>query len=238
MRICLIATAIALVACPSLGLAQGSSGSFLAPSMMIHGQGRVEVAPDYANVTVEVDTRGKTAAAATSSHETRATKAMSLLQELKPQGVEIVRSNFRLTEQRTPPAPANSNRQPENEFLAVTSFELKMTRMDTIDAATTKIAASYLFLVRNSRFGLNDNNAGLDTARKRAVESARHKATAYADAAGVQLGEILRIEDIEAQPPVMFAAQAPAARSVQVVPPESLTLTASVTITWRIAGKP
>jgi hypothetical protein len=163
---------------------------------------------------------------------------MNLLQELKPQGVEIVRSNFRLTEQRTPPTPANSNRQAETEFLAVTSFELKMTRMDVVDAATTKIAASDLFLVRNSRYGLNDKNGGIDTARKRAVEDARSKATAYADAAGVQLGEILRIEDVDGQPPVMFAAQAPAARSAQIVPPENLTVTASVTITWRIAGKP
>jgi uncharacterized protein YggE len=238
MRICLIATTIALASCPSLVLAQGPSGSYLAPTISIHGQGRVEVPPDYANVTVEVDTRGKTAAAATSSHETRATRAMNLLQELKPQGVEIVRSNFRLTEQRNPPIPANSNRQSESEFLAVTSFELKMTRMDTVDAATTKIAASDLFQVRNSRFGLNDGNTGADAARKRAVENARSKAAAYADAAGVQLGEILRIEDLEAQPPVMFAAQAPAPRSVQIVTPETLTLTASVTITWRIAGKP
>jgi uncharacterized protein YggE len=238
MRIYLVAAAIALVSCPSIGLAQGTSGSFLAPSMMIHGQGRVEVPPDYANVTVEVDTRGKTAAAATSSHETRATRAMNLLQELKPQGVEIVRSNFRLTEQRNPPTPASSNRPPENEYLAITSFELKMTRMDAVDAATTKIAASDLFLVRNSIFRLNADNASIDAARKRAVDDARRKAAAYADAAGVQLGEILRIEDLEAQPPAMFAGQALAARSVQIVPPESLTLTASVTITWRIAGKP
>jgi uncharacterized protein len=113
-----------------------------------------------------------------------------------------------------------------------------MTRMHAVDAATTKIAASDLFLVRNSIFRLNDDNASIDAARKRAVDNARSKATAYANAAGVQLGEILRIEDLEAQPPVMFAAQAPAPRSVQIVPPESLTLTASVTITWRIAGKP
>lgn len=238
MRIFLIATAIALVSCPSLGLAQGPSGNYPAPSMSVHGQGRVEVPPDYANVTVDVETRAKTAAAATSSHEARAARAMNLLRDLKPQGVEVVRSNFRLTEQRTPPSPANQNRQADSEFLAVTSFELKMTRIDDIDDATTKIAASDLFLVRNSRFRLNDDNASLDKARQRAVDNARSKATAYANAAGVQLGEILRIEDLEAQPPVMFAAQAPAPRSVQIVPPEALTLTASVTITWRMAGKP
>jgi uncharacterized protein YggE len=237
MRSLLIA-AIVLVACPRLGLAQAPS-SLPTPTVSVHGEGRVEVPPDYANVTVEVETRGRTAAAATSSHEARAAQATSLLQELKPQSVEVVRSNFRLTEQRNQTSPTNPNRQVENEFLAVTSFELKMTRMDTVDAAITKIAASDFFLVRNSRFGLNDNNASADTARKRAVANARSKATTYAEAAGVQLGEILKIEDTEAQPPVMFAAQGPAAaRSVQIVPPETLTVTASVTITWRIAGKP
>jgi hypothetical protein len=236
MRICFIATAIALVSCPSLSLAQGPSTGFAGPTMSIHGQGRVEVPPDYANVTVEVETKAKSAAAATSSHEARAARARNLLQDLKPQGVEVVRSNFRLTEQRTP-SPSSPNRQAEIELQAVTSFELKMTRMDTVDEAITKIAASDLFQVRNPRFALNEGNTSADTARKRAVDDARSKAAVYAEAAGVQLGEILKIEDIESQPPVMFAARA-AASSVQLMPPETLTLTASVTITWRIAGKP
>src|SRR6185295_72187 len=102
---------------------------------------------------------------------------MNMLRDLKPQSVEIVRSNFRLTEQRTPPTPANPNRQAEPDFLAVTSFELKMTRMDAVDEAITKIAASDLFLVRNSRFGLNDDNASVDMARQRAVANARSKAS-------------------------------------------------------------
>ena len=74
MRICLLATAIALVSCPSPGLAQ-TPGALPAPSLSVQGQGRVEVPPDYANVTVEVETRAKTAGGATSSHEARAARA-------------------------------------------------------------------------------------------------------------------------------------------------------------------
>jgi hypothetical protein len=36
---------------------------------------------------------------------------------------------------------------------------------------------------------------------------------------------------------VLFAAKAPAIRSVEVIPPGNLTLTASATITWRISAK-
>ena len=94
-----------------------------------------------------------------------------------------------------------------------------------------------LFQVRNLRFGLADNNPGANTTRKNALADARERAAAYAQAAGVQLGDIVKIEDTETQGPVLFAAKAPAIRSVEVIPPGNLTLTASATITWRISAK-
>ena len=72
-----------------------------------------------------------------------------------------------------------------------------MTRIDTVDSAVTKIASTGLFQVRNLRFGINEDNPGAETARKRAVASTRERASSYAEAAGVRLGEILRIEDLE-----------------------------------------
>lgn len=53
----------------------------------------------------------------------------------------------------------------------------------------------------------------------------------------MQLGDIVKIEDTDTQGPVLFAAKAPAIRSVEVIPPGNLTLTASATITWRISAK-
>ena len=65
-----------------------------------------------------------------------------------------------------------------------------------------------------------------------------NRAAVYAEAADVQLGNIVSIEDTEQRGPQLLAAGAPMARSVQVTPPENLTLSASVTMTWRITGKP
>jgi uncharacterized protein YggE len=111
-----------------------------------------------------------------------------------------------------------------------------MTRVDGIDNAITALASTGLFEVRHMRFGVGDRNPGMAAARRNAVEDARERAMTYAQAAGVQLGEIVRIDDTDARTPREFAAAAPVARNVQIVPPETLTLSASVTISWRIVS--
>jgi uncharacterized protein YggE len=112
-----------------------------------------------------------------------------------------------------------------------------MTKIGAVDDAITTIASTGLFQIRNLRFGVADDNPGVSIVRKNAVADARERASTYAQAAGVQLRDIFRIEDTDAQGPVVFAAPAAAMRSMEVVPPENLTLTASVTITWRIGAK-
>jgi uncharacterized protein len=235
MRTALIA---AVILTWSTSLAAAQRVPTTEPSLTVHGQGRVEVPPDFASINVDVETKAKTAADATAAHRERATRASNVLRDMKPDGVDVVRSNFRLAELRSPPPPSSPSKPSESEFQAVTSFELKMTKIGAVDSAVTKIASTGLFQVRNLRFAVNDDNPGAETARKRAVASTRERASTYAEAAGVRLGEILKIEDLENPGPVLFSAQAPAARSVQVIPPEGLTVTASVVITWRIVAKP
>jgi uncharacterized protein YggE len=205
------------------------------PTLTVHGQGRVEVPPDHARVTVEVVTKGRTPEAATAAHRDRASRAITRLRDMKPDGLEIERSVFRLDQDRPPPVPGTQGRS-EPEYRAVTSFELKMTRVDGIDNAITGLASTGLFEVRHMRFGIGERNPGMAAARRNAVEDARERAMTYAQAAGVQLGEIVRIDDTDARTPREFAAAAPVARNVQIVPPETLTLSASVTISWRIVS--
>jgi len=233
MRIAIVA-AVALTVSGSLCLAQTAAP--VEPTLTVRGQGRVEVAPDHAKLTVEVVTKDKSPAAATAAHRERASRAVSALHEMKKDGLAIERSVFRLNEVRISPRPNTPGRS-ESEYQAVTTFELKMTRLDPVDRTITTIAATGLFEVRNLRFGIEERNPGMNAARKNAVEDARERAQTYAQAAGVQLGDIVRIEDSDLRGPREFAASAPMMRNVQVIPPETLTLTAAVTMTWRIGGK-
>lgn len=201
------------------------------PSITVRGDGRAEVPPDIARLSVEVITRGRTLEGATAAHKERAAKAAAALRALDKDGLVIEQSNFRLDQMRQP-APQQGPRA-ETEYQAVTSFELKAMKLDAIDALITKIAETGLFEMRSVRYGLDEKNNALDIARRNAVADARNRSKVYADAAGVQLGEIVEITDSE--PRLLREMAAPmAARGMQVAPPENISVTANVTMTWRI----
>jgi uncharacterized protein YggE len=223
-----------LILAMSSGIAAAQSANQSGPMLITHGQGRVQVPPDHARLTVAVVTKRDTLDAATAAHRNRAQRAVDALRGLKSDGLTIEQSSFALNEVRVPPRPNTRQDQEKPQYQATTTFELKLTRMDAVDHAVTAVAATGLLEVRSLSFGIEDNNAGLNAARKKAVEDARARATTYAAAAGVQLGNVTRIEDSGATGPREFAMRAAAAPGVQVIPPESLMLTASVTMTWRI----
>lgn len=233
----LIAAALALIAMTSAAAAQTAPRPD--PSITVQGQGRVQAKPDHALLTVEVSTRGQTLQAATTAHRERAQRGAEALRRLQGSGIEIERSTFRLDEERRPQPPGQPPRREEPEFRAVTTFELKAVQLDKLDAAISEIAGTGLFEMRGLRFAIDERNPGIDAARRAAVDDARRRAETYAQAASVRLGDILRIEDTEPRFPREVAAAAPMMRaSVAVTPPEALTLTANVTITWRIGGGP
>lgn len=230
-----LATAAALLVLSIAGVASGSAqpadrGNIAI--LTVNGQGRVDVPPDHARLSVEVVTAGANPEAATSAHRERASRATTRLRDMKNDGLSIEQSSFSLNELRHPERP---NAPARGEYRAVTTFELKVAPVANADKAVTAIAASGLFEVRNLRFGVDDRNPGFDAARRNAVEDARRRAATYADAAGVKLGEIVSINDSDARHPREAVLMSPAARTVQVIPPEALTLTASVTIAWKIA---
>jgi uncharacterized protein YggE len=224
-----------LVFCAAAGLADAQPLPPNIATLTVAGHGRTKVPPDRANLTVDVVTNGKTLEAATAAHRERAERALRALRDLQGNGLKVERSTFRLNQVHPPVNPASGASQAKTEYQAATTFDLTLTRLEAIDATVTAIAATGLFEVRNIVFEIGDRNPGLKTARKDAIDDAKAKAATYADAAGVQLGDILRIEDNGDGGPPQFAAAPMLRSSVKVIPPETLTLSASVTMTWRIA---
>ncbi|MGE3146523.1 MAG: SIMPL domain-containing protein [Pseudorhodoplanes sp.] len=207
------------------------------PSLTVRGDGQADVAPDHARLTVEVSSTARSLEQATAQHRERADRALTALRGMAGNGIAIERSTFRLDQVRQPRVPEQAPRPGDIEYRAVTTFELKSKKLESIDAAVTAIAATGLFEVRNIRFGLDEKSKGLNEARRNAVQDARERAQIYAQAAGVQLGDIVEITDTEPRMLRPVAVEPMMARSnVPVIPPETLTLNAGVTITWRIKG--
>jgi uncharacterized protein len=227
----------AILAVPAVAQEQplrSHSGAILA----VKGEGRVEVKPDYAQFHATVSTRAQTLSEATTGHEEQATRALSMLQSLKGASVEISRSSFKLQQERPSVGrqPA-SEKPPEPQFVAVTTFDLKARPIEALNGIITKLASSGLFEVQNVTFLVDREREVLNEARRAAVHDARDQAEVYADAGGVRLADIDEIADGQATPVRRYEADVALSPSVQIIPPATLTFTASVRVVWHIAPR-
>jgi uncharacterized protein YggE len=231
----LIALLLAVLSFPAL--AQNATLD-RGPAITVSGDGRSEAPPDYAAITADVTTVASSLDAASKTHRARATRAADVLKGLAAKGLEIKSSTFHIT--NTTPHPIAGKPAPVPEFRAATSFSLKTRNIKDIDDIVTAIAASGLFEVRGVNFALDVRSKAIDDARRDAVADAKNRASVYAEAAGAELGEVLEISDSARNVPFMRAAPMAAAaeQKMQVMPPDALTATASVTITWRLKPKP
>jgi uncharacterized protein len=207
--------------------------SFLA----VAGEGRVNVAPDFAEFFAEVTTRGENLEAITRQHTERAGKAAAALRAMGKHAVSVENSSFRLEQSRPPARPAGQKQTPA-EYRAITSFAIKVDRLDALNDAVSAIAGTGLFEVRTIRYGIKDEERAVDDARRAAVKNAKRQAEVYADAAGVDLGDIVEIYDGIAQNLGSEAALRAATPNVQLSPPNTIPFRASINMRWRISPKP
>ena len=136
MRSPIIAAVILTIFC---GPAAAQPAARTEATLTVRGHGEVKVAPDHANMTVEVVTKGKSLDAATAAHRARAQRAADALRDMKKDGLEIERSVFRLNEVRPTQGPGANQGRVETEYQAITTFELKSTRLDKIDGTVTAL---------------------------------------------------------------------------------------------------
>lgn len=212
-------------------------------TLTLTGQGKIEVKPDFARVAVSVSTKAKTLADAARQHQDEASRARSLLQGLKNDGVSIERADFTLAQDRPPViAPGDVKAAVASpKFTARTAFLLKIKPVNELDSALSALAGSGLLRVGSVTFGVDHPGAAMNRARRAAMIDARRQADVYADAGEFRLGSIKRVSNgrvfsIQGQADLPMRAQfAPA--SVQIVPPAVLAFSSAVTVAWRIAPR-
>jgi uncharacterized protein YggE len=208
------------------------------PFITVAGEGRVNVAPDYAEFFADVVTRADSLEATTQQHTQRAGKAAAALRAMTKHGLSVERSSFRLEQNRIAPPRSAAQKRPSLEYRAVTTFAVKVNKLDALNDAISSIAAVGLFEIGTVRYGINNEERAIDDARRAAVKDARRQAEVYADAAGVKLGEILEIFDGLAQNLGSEARLRAAAPNVQLSPPATIPFRAAINIKWRIVSPP
>jgi uncharacterized protein YggE len=123
------------------------------------------------------------------------------------------------------------------------SVSIVVRDMDKVSEVIDRSIQAGANVVGGINFGVKDIATQIDRARTAAIENARHKATVYATAAGLDLGRALsvsdvpsfgitRIEDVVNQLPQSYAAQD--AGPATPVLPSKVRISAAVTVMFAV----
>ncbi|MGC1428305.1 MAG: SIMPL domain-containing protein [Albidovulum sp.] len=205
------------------------------PMISVSGEGRVEIAPDMATVSLGVTNEADTATSALSANSEA---VASVLERLAKAGVEardIQTSGLSLG----PRYDYNSSGGAPKltGYVASNTVTVRVRALETTGNILDLVVAGGANTLNGLSFGLQNDQTARDEARTRAVADAARKAELYAKAAGVTLGPILSIREAGSDPaPIpMMMAEASFAKGGDVpVSGGELDIRAGITIVYRL----
>ena len=208
----------------------------LEPLMTVVGRGEAHGRPDLAVVTVGVVTQASTAAEALSANTGAMRALMEVLQKHEIESRDIQTVRFDVTPQRR--HDQRGRAEPEIVGYQVTNqVRVRLRDLQRLGTLLDEMVREGANRVQNVVFAVDDPQPLEDEARRQAVADARRKAELYAEAAGVTLGPTVRIQDqwvgIPRPPEPQFRALA--VQEAVPVEPGELTITAQITLTYRLA---
>ncbi len=203
----------------------------------VTGNGEVEASPDQATISAGVETLAPTARAAMGENSTAMNKLVKAIRIKKIEDRHIRTRTIDLQPVWSRPGASESGetasritgyRASNVVTVTVTKIDKTADVLDAISGIANRI--------EGIGFSVADPAPLLDEARRKAVENAAHKAALFAQAAGVELGPVIRISETgHAQPAqegrMMMRATAGAGIPVS---PGTQTFSASINVTYGI----
>ena len=201
-------------------------------SITVSASGSVSAVPDTARITSGVATEAPVARDAVSKNSEAMQK---IIAGLKAGGIDekdIQTTSFhiepRYTRAREGEAPAIDG------YRATNQVQVVVRNLDKLGEVLDRLASLGANEMAGLSFDVSQAEKLKDDARKEAVANAHRRAKLYADAAGVELGEVLTIDESgDNAPHPIFAGRALKADAVPIER-GSETLEATVSVTWAL----
>jgi len=192
--ICAVAVTLAVVAGnrPQVvvaGSAAVPSTATFTPGVFASGDAKVSKRPDTAFLSAGVESLMPSASTA---QKDLATKAAKLIAKAKSLGIadkDITTSGYNVS-------PNYSSSSKIDGYRASEQIQLKWHNVDTVGAAMDSLVQQGGATNVYVGFGLANPKIAQSEARALAIADARSKAQAMADAAGVKLGQVIRVSDL------------------------------------------
>lgn len=219
-----------LAAGPIQTLAADTTGTTFNPGVVTSGDAIVSKRPDVAFISVGAAAQGSSAGQA---QRDLASSMSKLIAKAKNMGIpdnEIKTGSYSVG-----PMYSSDGRNITG-YQASEQLELKWHNVDSVGNALDGLVQQGGATRISVSFGLNDPKAAQAEARSLAIADAKSRAAAMAKAAGVQLGQVLRIIDSTtvSRPPSFSYADTAAPEPTQV-PVGSLDVQVTVEMNFAIA---
>jgi uncharacterized protein len=203
----------------------------------LSGHGEVRAVPDMAAISMGIMSSAETARAALDANTKAMTELMANLKAANIEDKDITTANFSVNPRLD--YGQNGGQVPKLVGYDVTNqVTVIIQKIDGLGALLDKAVSSGSNQINGISFSVSNPDAAMDEARKLAVKDAMHKAQIYADAASINLGNIMSISEGGGmtEPPVMFnRAKTMAADSAPVpIAQGSQVISVDVNITWEI----
>lgn len=208
-----------------------------APTLTVTGAGTVHAAPDIATIRIGIETAGDTAAKALAENNGKASR---MIDSLKAGGVAA--KDIQTGQLSVQPRYADKQRAQPGEPPRIVGYRVAnvvtvtVRKLDSLGPLLDRVVRVGANRIDSIGFGLADDTAKSDEARRRAVADARRRAGVLAEAAGVRLTRVLSIHEGGG---VVRPVRGPMAMRAEAanVPVErgQLEVSARVTMVWEIA---
>ncbi len=225
------------------------------PSLHVQAQSWVEVEPDKATLsarlwenTPAVSTLEDTDSAALSdARERLETRASELIKAMEEIGIEQRAINAGSLNVYPEHVAGPRNDEGEQETLMRTRlerpFSVELTNIDQLGEVFDAMINAGVNTLDGVQFDLQDRDAATDEALTKALEKARHKADLMASTLNVRLGQVRRIEEVQAptfQPRMMAMraeSDAMGSGSASDYRPGTIRIDAEVNVEWALRGQ-
>ena len=206
------------------------------PSITMQGSGEVMVTPDMASISLGVTSFAVKAREALDANTAAMTKIFAGLKAAGIAEKDLQTSGFSINPRMS--YDPNNAQPPKLEGYEVSNqLTIIIRKLDTLGSVIDAAVSDGSNNVNGISFGLSDTQAATDEARRKAYADAERKARLYAEAAGLELAEVMSLSETSGfEPrPMRLQMDAMVAKSAPVpVAPGDLALSASVNVTWRL----
>lgn len=237
--------AVLIAAALALGGAQANAQQNVENERLISvsGEGTVEGAPDMALITLGVVNEARAAREALAANSQSMNR---ILDALKQSGIEprdLQTSGFAVDPVYSQPPQGQDSSVPFRPeivgYRVQNNITLRIRDLTRVGALLDQVVTLGANSISGPTFTLDDPTALQDKARSAAIADALRKGKLYADAAGLALGPIFRIDENYVSPPQPYAApmmmRMEADQSDVPIEGGALTFKMQVAVSWRIA---